>query len=127
MQCRLAVLGAAGLIGWAGLAQAEFKDWPSYNNTLVSDRFATLDAIDSKNVARIKVLCSFDTGEQTSFQTGLIEIDGALFAATEHDTVSLDANTCKLNWRAHGEFASGVLKVSRGVAYFDGRDRKSVV
>lgn len=121
MQCRLAVLGAAGLIGWAGLAQAEFKDWPSYNNTLVSDRFATLDAIDSKNVARIKVLCSFDTGEQTSFQTGLIEIDGALFAATEHDTVSLDANTCKLNWRAHGEFASGVLKVSRGVAYFDGR------
>jgi alcohol dehydrogenase (cytochrome c) len=121
MPCKLSMLAAVGLLTCPAWAQAEFKDWPSYNNTLTSDRFATLDAIDSKSVVGLKVLCSFDTGEQTSFQTGLIEVEGALFAATEHDTISLDANTCKENWRAHADFASGPLKVNRGVAYLDGR------
>jgi len=102
-------------------AAAAFKDWPSYNNTLTSERFSTLDAIDAKNVAGLKVLCSFDTGEQTSFQTGLIEVDGALFGTTEHDTFSIDANNCKQIWRAHADFASGDLKVNRGLAWLDGR------
>jgi len=105
---------------WAHAATA-VKDWPSYNNTLTSERFAPLDAIDSKNITHLKVRCSFDTGEQMSFQTGLVEVDGALFATTEHDTFSIDPNTCKQNWRAHAEFAAGMLKVNRGVAWLDGR------
>ena len=104
--------------GWAASAA---RDWPSYNGTLTSERFATLDTIDTKNVLGLKIRCSFDTGEQVSFQTGLIEVDGALFATTEHDTFSIDPNTCRQNWRAHGEFASGVLKVNRGVAWMGGR------
>ena len=121
MYSKFTALAAAGLVCGSGLAHAAFKDWPSYNNTLTSERYATLDAIDSKNVTGLKVLCTFDTGEQVSFQTGLLEVDGALFATTEHDTISIDANTCKQNWRAHGEFASGVLKVNRGLAWLDGR------
>src|ERR1700688_3395504 len=122
MQWTLPVL-AAGILCLPAIAEAAsaVKDWPSYNNTLTSERYSTLDAIDSKNVARLKVLCSFDTGEQTSFQTGLLEVDGTLFATTEHDTISIDANNCKQNWRAHAEFASGVLKVNRGAAWLDGR------
>lgn len=112
---------AVGFLSVSFSVQAAYKDWPSYNNTLTSERFATLDTIDTKNVAGLKVLCSFDTGEQVSFQTGLVEVEGALFATTEHDTFSIDANTCKLNWRTHGEFASGVLKVNRGLAWLDGR------
>lgn len=114
-----AIAVAAGLSSHP--ASAAFKDWPSYNNSLTSERFSILDAIDEKNVTGLKVICSFDTGEQVSFQSGLIEIDGALYAATEHDTFSINANTCKQNWRAHGEFASGELKVNRGVAVLDGR------
>src|SRR5471030_2568741 len=114
-----AIAVAAGLLSHPALAA--FKDRPSYNNSLTSERFSLLDAIDEKNVAGLKVICSFDTGEQVSFQSGLVEIDGALFAATEHDTFSIDANNCRQNWRAHGEFASGELKVNRGVAVLDGR------
>src|ERR1700722_11583968 len=121
MQSIFPALAAAGLLSCPAWAQAAYKDWPSYNNTLTSDRYATLDAIDTKNVPGLKVRCSFDTGEQTSFQTGLIEVEGALLATTEHDTFSIDANTCKQNWRAHGEFASGPLKVNRGAALLDGR------
>jgi alcohol dehydrogenase (cytochrome c) len=121
MQWKLPALAAAGLLSSPSLVQAAFKDWPSYNNTLTSERFSSLDAIDSHNVTGLKLHCSFDTGEQTAFQTGLVEVDGALFATTEHDTFSIDANNCKLNWRAHAEFASGPLKVNRGLAWLDGR------
>jgi alcohol dehydrogenase (cytochrome c) len=121
MQWIFPALTAAGLLSCPAWAQAAYKDWPSYNNALTSDRYAALDAIDTNNVSRLKVLCSFDTGEQMSFQSGLVEVEGALYATTEHDTISIDANTCKQNWRAHAEFASGVLKVNRGVALLDGR------
>jgi len=120
MQWKLPALAAA-LLSCPAWVQAAYKNWPSYNNTLTSERYATLDAVDSKNAAGLKVLCSFDTGEQVSFQTGLVEVDGALFATTEHDTFSIDANTCKQNWRTHEEFASGALKVSRGLAWLEGR------
>jgi alcohol dehydrogenase (cytochrome c) len=100
---------------------ANTKDWPSYNRTLTSERYAALDAINTKNVRGIKILCSYDTGEQTGFQTGLVQVDGALFATTEHDTFSIDPNTCTQNWRAHEDFKSGTLQVDRGLAWFDGR------
>jgi alcohol dehydrogenase (cytochrome c) len=121
MHNQLMALAAACLLGCALSAQAAFKDWPSYNNTLTSERYASLDAIDSKNIGGLKLRCSFDTGEQGAFQSGLIEVDGALFATTEHDTISIDANNCKQNWRAHAEFASGSLKVNRGLALLDGK------
>ncbi len=122
MRWRLPALAAAVcLLGCPAGVRAAYKNWPSYNNTLTSERYATLDAVDSKNAAGLKVLCSFDTGEQMSFQTGLVEVDGALFATTEHDTFSIDANTCKQNWRTHEEFASGALEVNRGPAWLDGR------
>jgi alcohol dehydrogenase (cytochrome c) len=111
----VAVLGAASWPVQAG------TDWPSYNRTLTSDRYATLEKIDNKNVTGLKVLCSFDTGEQLSFQTGLVQVDGALFAATERDTFSIDPNSCKLNWRTHEDSASGDLKVNRGIAWLDHR------
>ena len=122
MQPKLpAIAAAVGLFSCSASAQAAFMDWPSYNNTLTSERYSSLDTVDSKNVTGLKVRCTFDTGEQMSFQTGLVEVDGALYASTEHDTFSIDANNCKQNWRAHGEFASGILKVNRGVAVSDGR------
>jgi alcohol dehydrogenase (cytochrome c) len=103
------------------MAHAANNDWPSYNRTLTSDRYATLAAIDNKNVTGLKVLCTFDTGEQVAFQTGLVETDGALFATTERDTFSIDPNNCKQNWRSHEETASGDLKVNRGLAWLEHR------
>ena len=102
-------------------AASAVRDWPSYNNTLTSERYSTLDAIDAKSAPGLKVICSFDTGEQMAFQSGLLEVDGALIATTEHDTISIDANNCKQNWRAHGEYPSGELKVNRGAAWLDGK------
>jgi alcohol dehydrogenase (cytochrome c) len=113
-------LAAAAAVLCTSLAQAG-TDWPSYNRTLTSDRYATVEKIDNKNVAGLKVICSFDTGEQVSFQSGLVQVDGALFGTTERDTFSIDPNTCKLNWRSHEDSPSGELKVNRGMAWLDHR------
>ncbi len=41
----------------------------------------------------LKVHCTYDTGVQTAFETGLVEMEGAIFLATDHDTIASDANT----------------------------------
>jgi alcohol dehydrogenase (cytochrome c) len=98
------------------------KDWPSYNKTLSSDRFVSLDEINRSSVGRMKVLCTFDTGTYTGFNTGLIEIDGRLLFASEYDTFAIDANDCHLLWRTHESYAPATPQgVNRGVAVLDGR------
>jgi alcohol dehydrogenase (cytochrome c) len=106
----------------ASLAAAAGRvDWPSYNRTLASDRFAPLAEINRQTVKRLKVFCTYDTGQVNAFQSGLVEIDGTLYATTEHDTVALDSDTCREKWRTHEEFESSYLGAARGVAVLDGR------
>ncbi|MGC1577325.1 MAG: hypothetical protein WA813_14610, partial [Beijerinckiaceae bacterium] len=50
-------------------------DWPSYNKTLSSERFSDLSQINTKNVATLKVLCTYDTWRMTAFETGLIMVE----------------------------------------------------
>jgi PQQ-dependent dehydrogenase (methanol/ethanol family) len=106
----------------AGAAHADNSaDWPSYNRTLTSERFSPLKSIDAGNAGRLKVACTYDTGQMTAFQSGLIQVNGALLATTEHDTFSINPDTCKPNWRVREEFPDGYLGAQRGVAVADGR------
>jgi alcohol dehydrogenase (cytochrome c) len=96
-------------------------DWPSYNKTLTSERFSNLSQINTKNVAKLKVLCTYDTWRLTSFETGLIMVEGALIGTTEFDIFSIDSSTCAENWRTHEEYPAYILPTNRGAAYLDGR------
>lgn len=116
------LLSFLAIAGTAFAAQARASvDWPSYNRTLTSERFSPLKSIDTGNVSKLAVACTYDTGQTTAFESGLVQINGALFATTEHDTFSLDPNNCKLNWRAHEDFPNSFLGAQRGVAVADGR------
>jgi alcohol dehydrogenase (cytochrome c) len=96
-------------------------DWPSYNKTLASERYSQLSQINKDNVGKLKVLCTYDTKQYTSFETGPIMVDGALIGTTEHDIFSLDPTNCRENWRTHEDYKSAsVLAVNRGAAYLDG-------
>src|SRR5271166_2543917 len=95
-------------------------DWPSYNKTLTSERFSDLSQITTKNVAKLKVLCTYDTWRLTSFETGLIMVEGALIGTTEFDIFSIDPSTCTENWRTHEEYPAYILPTNRGAAYLDG-------
>jgi hypothetical protein len=95
-------------------------DWPSYNNTLTSERFSDLSQINTKNVAKLKVLCTYNTWRITAFETGLIMVEGALIGTTEFDIFSIDPSTCAENWRTHEEYPAYILPTNRGAAYLDG-------
>ena len=45
---------------------ATADDWPSYNKTLTSERYSPLSQIDTTNVSKLKVLCTYDTRQYTS-------------------------------------------------------------
>jgi glucose dehydrogenase len=80
-----------------------------------------LSQINTKNVAKLKVLCTYDTWRITSFETGLIMVEGALIGTTEFDIFSIDPSTCGENWRTHEEYPAYILPTNRGAAYLDGR------
>jgi len=97
-------------------------EWPSYNKTLTSQRYSPLGQINKSNVGSLDVLCTYDTKQFTSLQTGLIMVNGALIGTTEHDIFSLDPAKCKENWRTSERYkAASPLAVNRGAAYLDGR------
>lgn len=96
--------------------------WLSFNRTLTSERFTPLDQINRENASRMKVECTYDTGEFTSFQAGPLVIDGVMIATTEKDIFSIDPGTCKEIWRTHEEYTpANIVKVNRGAAFLDGR------
>jgi alcohol dehydrogenase (cytochrome c) len=95
-------------------------DWPSYNRTLTSERFANLGEINTGNVDRLKVLCTYDTKQYISFESGLIVVNGALIGTTQSDIFSLDPATCAENWRTREDVAPQMLSANRGAAYTDG-------
>jgi alcohol dehydrogenase (cytochrome c) len=96
-------------------------DWPSYNKTLTSERFSDLAQINTKNVDKLKVLCTYETHRYTAFETGLLMVEGALIGTTEFDIFSIDPATCAENWRTHEEYPGYLLPTNRGAAYMDGR------
>ena len=104
----------------AGSGEA-FGDWPSYNKTLTSNRFSRLDQINRQNVGGMTVLCTYDTHQHTGFNSGLLEVEGALIAVTEYDIFSIDPANCHENWRAHEDYTPASPQgVNRGAAYMDG-------
>ncbi len=99
---------------------AAVGDWPSYNRTPSSQRFSPLTQINTKNVAQLKVLCTYDTHQLTSFESSLIMVEGSLIGTTEFDIFSLDPATCAEKWRTHFDGGSSLLPSNRGAAYMDG-------
>ena len=99
---------------------AAVGDWPSYNRTPSSQRYSPLNQINTKNVANLKVLCTYDLGEFTSFESGLIMVNNALIGTTEFDIFSINPATCAENWRTHLDYPGALLPSNRGAAYMDG-------
>jgi alcohol dehydrogenase (cytochrome c) len=96
------------------------EDWPSYNRTVSSQRYSQLRQINTKNVGGLKILCTYDLGKFSSFESGLIMVDNALIGTTQFDIFSLDPRTCAENWRTHEDYPPSLLPSNRGAAYLDG-------
>ncbi len=97
-------------------------DWPSYNRSPDSNRFAPQKEIKPANVAGVREVCSYDTGLTTSFLTGPIVVAGVMYFTSEMETFAIDAATCRQIWRSDLHYTTdNPLHANRGLAYLDGR------
>jgi len=96
-------------------------DWPTYNRSYTGERFSPLDQITTRNVAALKPVCTYDTTEQVSFQSGPVVVNGVLYVTSDRNTYAIDAATCALKWKQSLAFAPSSLQTNRGVAYANGR------
>jgi alcohol dehydrogenase (cytochrome c) len=122
------VVAATSIVGVLGLAHLSSQqrtpsanDWPTYNRTYAGDRFSPLADLTTANVARLRQVCTFDTGEQVSFQTGPVVVGGVMYLTSDRATLAIDAATCAVKWKQPLAFPASSLQVNRGVAYDNGR------
>lgn len=122
---RLRISGLVVILvsSFAGVRAADTgaADWPSYNRTLTSDRYAPLDQVNKNNVSRLKQLCVYDLDVDVSFQAGPLVIGRTMYVTADRETLAIDALTCQQKWRVRENGASPALRVNRGAAYLDGR------
>ena len=85
-----------------------------------SERYSQLSQINTKNVGKLKVLCTYDVDQFAAFESGLIMVENALIGTTQFDIFSLNPATCAVNWRTHEDYPPALLPSNRGAAYLDG-------
>ncbi len=110
-----------GVLAVTGSAQSQAGDWPTYSGELTATRFSPLTEVTKANAAKLRRVCTYETGETTAFQTGPIEVQGVLYFTTYNTTFALDASTCALKWKHSRPGPAGGLGVNRGLAYADGK------
>ncbi len=97
------------------------RDWLYHTHDYSGARFVQLNQINTENADKLQVVCAFQVGEISTFQTGPIVYQGTMYITTDHSTVALDASNCQLKWRYTWEpKAREVWRNNRGVAIKDG-------
>ena len=132
MKQRVFVMVAAALLFGLGASKHSKKsegnrrEWRAYGGGTDNIHYSTLKQINRKNVSRLKVAWTFDTGDaftQSEMECNPIVVDGVLFATTPKlRVIALDAATGKLKWAFdlnQGHRVIGKMR-NRGVTYWDG-------
>jgi quinoprotein glucose dehydrogenase len=126
--CTVSLLAAAFCMALSAYENgAGNRDWPVYGGTDENNHYSPLVQINKKNVRKLKVVWTFDSGESGGLQTNPLIVGGVLYGLTPTQKVfALNAATGKLLWK----FDSGIkgTQPDRGLAYWtDGKDRRVLV
>jgi quinoprotein glucose dehydrogenase len=123
-----ALAGTLALCIVPSAAQKSAKhDWPIYGGTPDNNHYSSLTQINRKNIKKLKIAWTYDSGESGGLQTSPIIVDGVLYGLTPTQKVfALNAATGELLWK----FDSGVkgTQPDRGLAYWsDGANHRILV
>ncbi len=103
-------------------ASTAMTGWATYNGNVQSTRFAPESSIDASNVRRLARVCSVKMPETGAFQTGPVIVGKTMYVTTLHDTLAIDATSCRVLWtNSHKPKAPELYNTNRGVAYDAGR------
>ena len=95
-------------------------NWTLYNGSLSGERYSPLNEIKTSNVGRLQQVCTFDTPDTVSFQSGIVAVAGVLYFTAYNTTYAIDGATCRQKWKFTRPEPPTFLKVNRGVAYSGG-------
>ena len=115
----------------AGPTQAELSgagskttDWLFTNHDYSGQRYVDLKQINRSNVGKLRPVCLYQVGDTNPFPTNPLIYGGSMFITSRNSTVSLDATTCRMNWRydriSRVPLSYG-MKMNRGAAIKDGK------
>ena len=143
MTTRLIAVIAAGALLGAGLAHAIVAgntpppshtitplpsngtadtSWSSYNLNLRSDRYSNIADLNASNVGQLKELCRVKVEPAGSFQSGLLLVDGILYASARSGTIAIDPTDCTVLWKSlYVPEQKEPYTSNRGPAIADGR------
>jgi quinoprotein glucose dehydrogenase len=102
------------------------QDWPVYGGAPENTHYSPLKQINRKNVKKLKIAWSYDTGEKGVLQTSPIVVDRVLYGISPTQKIfALDAAAGKLLWK----FDSGVpgTQPNRGLAFWSGGNDKRIL
>jgi alcohol dehydrogenase (cytochrome c) len=125
----LLTLGSGNAYSQAGPTQEELNaahknttDWLLSNHDYGGQRFVDLKQINRQNVASLRPVCMYQSGDTKAFHNNPIVYRGVMYITTPSSTVALDATTCKVRWRTDRRLKSiEVHAPNRGVALKDGK------
>ncbi|WP_181392065.1 pyrroloquinoline quinone-dependent dehydrogenase [Deinococcus irradiatisoli] len=124
----LTALMCGSALAVQGPSQAELNNadmatdsWLMFNKGYMGQRYSPLNQINNSNVANLKRVCTFDTGDDGSFQATPQIYKGVAFIAQANRSFAIDASNCKLLWtNKYKPTGPEVLNTSRGFAIADG-------
>ena len=99
-------------------------DWMFATHDYAGQRYVDLRQIDKGNVANLRPVCLYQLSDTNPFPTSPLVYRGAIFITSRNSTVSIDATTCKLNWRYDRPSrvpAAYIEKMNHGAAIKDGK------
>ncbi len=98
------------------------SQWLTVNNRLDGQRFSPLKQITPANVSRLGEICRVQIDGPTTFEAGLIVVNGVIYTDTGRYTVAIDAKTCAVRWKhTYVPDEARSSPSNRGVAVMDGR------
>jgi quinoprotein glucose dehydrogenase len=110
----------------SGISTKDRREWSAYGGGTDNIHYSTLKQITPKNVSRLRLAWSFDSGDaftQSEMECNPIVVNGVLFATTPKlRIIALDAATGKLKWAFdpnQGHRVIGKMR-NRGLTYWNG-------
>ena len=118
------IIGAGPTQDELTAAGPKTSDWLFTNHDYQGQRYVDLNQITPANVGNLKPVCMYQVGDMNPFPTNPLIYKGQMFITSRDATVSIDAATCRVNWRYDRKSrvpASFGLKMNRGGAIKDGK------
>jgi hypothetical protein len=100
--CRLAI-GFASALAWgdaSAVAAPANRDWPAYLGDPGRSLYSPLKQINRRNVTRLKVAWTYDTGDKSEYEANNLIVAGVLYTPTPtRKVIALNAATGRELWK----------------------------